>query len=149
MSGLTNSILSVLLSWIRMLIANLWAMVTSEDGGALYQFLAANWLTVLIVLCIGGFATDRIIYVIRWRPHYVWLSRWKRFRRQKTETEHPQYAPQPEPEPPALVYTPYAPTNRNPAATRVYAPIQESEPVFEEEPLRWDEQAMWEQPAVH
>ena len=75
MNSFANSILSFLLSWIRALAANLWGMVNSEDGGALYQFLASNWLWILLVLCIGGWIADRIIYFFRWRPHYVWLSR--------------------------------------------------------------------------
>lgn len=85
MNSFANSILSFLLSWIRTLAANLWGMVNSEDGGALYQFLASNWLWILLVLCTGGWIADRIIYFFRWRPHYVWLSRLDHKRRKRVQ----------------------------------------------------------------
>lgn len=151
MNGLTDAILSTLLSWIRVLIANLWNMVSSEDGGALFQFFAAHWLKILLVLCIGGYAADRIIYFIRWRPHYVWLSRWKRLRGKKQEPTpvQPEWVETPVQEPeawhPASGMT-FAPAQQEPSAAepaQVYAPVQE--PVFfEENEADWEEQ--WPEP---
>lgn len=131
MNSFANSILSFLLGWIRTLAANLWGMVNSEDGGALYQFLASNWLWILLVLCIGGWIADRIIYFFRWRPHYVWLSRLDHKRRkrvQKKSSTQPvhtfaptmQYAPQPA------------------EHTRRYEP-QAADWKLEDSAVRWDE----------
>lgn len=71
MNGLANAILTLLLSWLRMIIDRLWSAVNSETGSQFFTFLSRHWLTILIVLGVGGFLLDRIIYLIRWRPYLV------------------------------------------------------------------------------
>lgn len=93
MNGFTDTILTLLLSWMRMLVNDLWRLFTSEDGGALYRFLVANWKIIVLILCVGGFVADRLIYLIRWRPYYVWFSRLGRRR------ARPEAAPEEEPLP--------------------------------------------------
>ena len=148
MNGLTDAILSALLSWIRVLIANLWSMVSSENGSTWYQFFAAHWLKIVLALCVGGYVVDRIIYFIRWRPHYVWLSRLNRTRNSSQETEHPQqeWVQEPMAHPSAwqandVSYAPAKPQQESfvPAEpTQVYAPVQE--PVlFDDNDHTWDE----------
>ena len=61
MNGFANSLLSILPSWIRALVSNIWVIINSEDGGTLYRFLAGNWLTLLIILLACGFVVDRIV----------------------------------------------------------------------------------------
>lgn len=75
MNGFANAILTLLLSWMRVLVNDLWRLLSSEDAGLFYRFLAANWKVIVLILCAGGFVIDRIIYLIRWRPYYVWSSR--------------------------------------------------------------------------
>ena len=43
MNGFTNSILSLLLSWIRLLIGQIWAALNSENGSRALSFLQSNW----------------------------------------------------------------------------------------------------------
>ena len=57
MNGFANTLLSFILSWIRTLINNLWGIVTSEDGGLLYQFFAQNWHVLVLILLIAGLRT--------------------------------------------------------------------------------------------
>lgn len=83
MNGFANAILTLLLSWMRVLINDLWRLLSSEDAGILYRFLAANWKLVVLILCAGGFVIDRIVYLIRWRPYYVWSSKLGRLRRRR------------------------------------------------------------------
>lgn len=155
MNGFANSILSFLLSWIRALIANIWSVINSENGGALYQFLAANWLWIAAVLCVGGFVVDRIIYFVRWKPHYIWLSRLDRMRsrrrekRRQAEELYEQQTRQPvwnEPEEPAQpAYQPdaYAPTIQYTPAAAWSAPAQEADDwQFEDDAFAWDEPEM-------
>ena len=165
MNGFANSILSILLSWIRALIANIWVVINSEDGGSVYRFFAQNWLKMLIVLLIGGLIVDRIIYLIRWRPHYVWLSRLDRMRRRRAK------APQAEPETvfssdpvpeiaaetmvyqpapsPTIAYAPMKQAYSQPAEvyTQVYAPAAE-EPVYDEPVAEWEEDDWQAQPVA-
>jgi hypothetical protein len=77
MNGFTNAVLTLLLGWLRSLFNAVWAALSSDGNGALVSFLRSQWKTVLIVLCVGGFVIDRIVYLFRWRPYYVWRSRRK------------------------------------------------------------------------
>ena len=75
MNGFTNAILTLLLGWLRTLLDAGWALFGSDGGGALMSLLRDHWKLVFVVLCVGGFIVDRLIYVIRWRPYYVWQAR--------------------------------------------------------------------------
>ena len=83
MNGFANAILTLLLSWMRVLVNDLWRLLSSEDAGIFYRFLAANWKMIVLILCAGGFVIDRIVYLIRWRPYYVWSSKLGRLRRRR------------------------------------------------------------------
>lgn len=160
MNGFVNTILSLMLSWIRALISNLWALLTSEDGGAFCQFFSAHWLTIVAGLCVACMLVDMIVYFFRWRPDYVWASKWRRLRRGRSrrsaqppapEAPQPQeafcaYQPEPAPDPqpaaPTAAYAPFTPSTMvyAPAtqATQAWQPAQElEEPVF-------DDAALWE-----
>ncbi len=91
MNAFTNAILSLLLGWLRTLVNAAWAALSGEGGGILARQLALHWKTVFIVLCVGGFAVDRVIYVLRWRPYYVWRSR--RDRRRARRAGYPVAEP--------------------------------------------------------
>jgi len=154
MNGFTHAILSLMLSWIRALINNVWTLITSEDGGMLYQFLSRSWLQIVLVLCAAGVVVDLIIYFFRWRPDYIWASRWRRARRNRRKEEpvpqEPEQSffqePSPAPSSPTMAYAPmqqstavYAPASQ---PTRFYAPVQDlDEPVFDEEDALWDDAA--------
>lgn len=75
MNGLANAILTLLLSWLRIIINRFWSLLNSESGTSFYQFLSQHWLKVLLVLLVGGFLLDRLIYFIRWQPFRVWFRR--------------------------------------------------------------------------
>ena len=127
MNGFANSVLSLLLGWIRTLISNIWTVLNSEDGGFLYRFLSANWLTLVILICAAGIAVDVIVYFIRWRPHYVWQSRWRRLRKKRPEAE-PVYE-----EPPVFSYEeePAQPDFPQPSPTMTYAPLTQPTQVYQ------------------
>ncbi|MBP3645890.1 MAG: hypothetical protein J6K55_05650 [Clostridia bacterium] len=164
MNGFANSLLSILLSWIRALVANIWVIINSEDGGTAYRFFAQNWLNLLVVLLISGFIVDRIIYIIRWRPHYVWLSRVDRMRKKRRKApesgQEPVFSSDPVPEiaastrvyqpvpVPTIAYAPVKTAYSKPAEvyTQVYAPTAAEEPVFDEPVSEWEEEE-W-QPAA-
>lgn len=40
MNGFANAILTLLLSWMRVLVNDLWRLLSSEDAGLFYRFLA-------------------------------------------------------------------------------------------------------------
>ena len=127
MNGFANTLLTLLLSWLRVLINNLWRVLSSEDGGAFYQFLSANWKVLVLVLCVGGFVIDRIIYLFRWRPYYVWMSKLRRLRHAPSSEQVPEETPLPAMEPGGqdapYADTPY-PDASYPNAPYAQAPVE-------------------------
>ena len=75
MGTLANSFFQLLLSWIRILCAEIWNAVSSKNGSALVNWIGKNWLTAAIFLCLAGMAVDLIVYLFRWQPYRVWKSR--------------------------------------------------------------------------
>jgi len=142
MNGFVHSILSFMLSWIRALITNLWNLLSSDGGGALYRFLSQNWLSLVILLCLAGVAADLIVYFFRWRPYYVWRTRLRHLRRPKPARTEPVSVPDEpayqEPAPETL----YAPTTVYQPLSRPYAEMQEmNEPLFDDGELLWEDAA--------
>ncbi len=95
MNGFTNTVLSLLLGWVRSFFNAVWSLLSSDGGGSFVSFLRANWKIVFLVLCVGGFVVDRVIYFIRWRPYYVWGSK-RRYRRMRREARKAGPAPEAE-----------------------------------------------------
>ncbi len=134
MNGFTSGMLTLLLSWIRSFVNDLWLALSSEGGSSFLSFLQEHWKTVFVGLCLGGFVVDRIVYLIRWRPYYVWSTKWGRLKRRlKGEDlyEEKPYLPLPvsygasvdAPIPARLV-----PQEHGLEDTRSYAPLEPLEP---------------------
>jgi len=151
MNGFVNSILSVMLSWIRALISNIWTLLNSEDGGALYRFLSSHWLAIVIGTCAVCVVVDFVVYFFRWRPDYVWATYWRRLRGRRAGSEE-----QTAPSEPAYDWQPAEEPAPQPESTMVYAPLQTAAaagyaPVVQDaqswqdmdEPV-WDDAAFWE-----
>jgi hypothetical protein len=85
MNGFTNTILSLLLGWVRTFFNAVWALLDSDGGGSFLAFVSGHWKTIFIFMCVGGFVVDRLIYLVRWRPYYVWRSK-RRMRKRRRST---------------------------------------------------------------
>ena len=144
MNSIVNTLLSVLLSWIRALVNNVWTLLRSEDGGALFRFLSEHWLGIVIGVCIVCVLVDVVVYFFRWRPDYVWATRLRRIRRRRAGrggSPEPQEAPYvsvvPQEPPAADPYAAYAPP-QGAVQPAFQQPAQElDEPVWDE-PVLWD-----------
>ncbi len=131
MNGLANAILTLLLSWLRIIINRIWSLVNSETGNRFFAFLAEHWLTILLVLGVGGFIVDKIIYLIRWRPFSV-----RRKRREQQELWESYEAYPQDPTPAQPMYDPnyYARPEPQPAYQQdFYLPQEENG--WSEEPI--------------
>ena len=78
MGNFANTLFSTLLGWLRGAAAWLWAFVNDPEGGGLIVWIADNWLTLIILLCLAGMLIDFIVYMIRWQPYKVWASFFRR-----------------------------------------------------------------------
>lgn len=75
-SGYSNAIVDGMLGWLKGL-AN-WVLRLfnlAGAGGNPLLWLSQNWLRLLIVLTVIGVAADILVWLVRWRPHWVWFRR--------------------------------------------------------------------------
>lgn len=91
MNGFTNTVLTLLLGWVRSLLNGVWSLLSSDGGSELMGFLRENWLYLFIALCVGGFLVDRIVYLVRWRPYYVWNAQLERLRQRLGKAPADEY----------------------------------------------------------
>lgn len=73
----SESLVEMMLSWMRWLTSWFWNIVNSGgvDGGGFLQWFSDSWLSLAIFLIIVGAIVDWIIWMIRWRPHWLWLRK--------------------------------------------------------------------------
>lgn len=75
-TGYSNAIVNVLLGWLKGL-AN-WVLKLfnlAGSGGSPLLWLSQNWLKLLILLMVVGVAVDWLVWMIRWRPYWVWFRK--------------------------------------------------------------------------
>lgn len=73
----SNTIVSGMLSWLRG-IAN-WAInlfnLSGERSMNVLTWFSEHWIGMLIVLILIGLAIDWLVWIVRWRPYWVWFRR--------------------------------------------------------------------------
>jgi hypothetical protein len=76
-SGYSNAFVDVMLGWLKGL-AN-WVLrlfnLAGRTGGSPLLWLSQNWLKLLIFFLVLGVVLDRLIWLIRWRPYWVWFRK--------------------------------------------------------------------------
>ena len=73
----SNTIVSGMLGWLRG-IAN-WAInlftLSGEGSVSVLNWFSGHWIGLLIALILLGLAIDWLVWIIRWRPYWVWFRR--------------------------------------------------------------------------
>lgn len=89
MNLFADRLFALLLGWTGSLFNSLWNLLTNNSAG-LAGFLRRFWLPLIIILLLFGTAVDYIIWLIRWRPYYVWSARLRQWggRRRLRHTQH-------------------------------------------------------------
>lgn len=75
-TGYANAVVNVMLGWLKGL-AN-WVLKLfnlAGSGGNPLLWLSENWLILLIVLLAAGVFIDWLVWMIRWRPYWVWFKK--------------------------------------------------------------------------
>ncbi len=76
-SGYSNAFVDLMLGWLKGLanwVLRLFNLAGSASGSPLV-WLADNWLKLLIFFLVLGIVLDRLIWLIRWRPYWVWFRK--------------------------------------------------------------------------
>lgn len=75
MSGST-AVMNTLLSWLKNVAR--WVLGLFDLAGSGFsplKWLSEHWLTLLIVLMIIGVIADLVVWLLRWRPYWVWFNK--------------------------------------------------------------------------
>lgn len=78
MSGIGEFAYTLLLGWMRALVDWLWSMFSGTGNVGVWQWFLSNWKLWLIMLVVGGLVVDWLMWVVRWRPYRLLLSRFRR-----------------------------------------------------------------------
>ena len=74
-TGYSNAVVNAMLGWLKGLASWVLKLFNLSGGFSPLKFLAENWLQLLIVLLVIGVTLDVLIWLIRWRPHWVWFKK--------------------------------------------------------------------------
>jgi len=92
MNSFVNSLLEIILSWVRSIISDIWTILGGETG-SFFAWIGRHWLSLVCVLIIGGITVDLLFYILRWHPQRVWLYKLDRLmRRSKYKEEEAVFA---------------------------------------------------------
>ena len=76
-SGYSNAIVDVMLGWLKGLanwVLRLFNLAGSASGSPVV-WLSQNWMKLLIFFLTLGIVLDLLIWLIRWRPYWVWFRK--------------------------------------------------------------------------
>ena len=76
-SGYSNAIVDLMLGWLKGLanwVLRLFNLAGSASGSPLV-WLSQNWQKLLIFFLALGILLDLVIWLIRWRPYWVWFRK--------------------------------------------------------------------------
>ena len=78
MNSFASVLFSLFLGWLKTAAASLYKTLTSPQSGTFFLFVGENWKTILLVLLVVGTVLDLVVYFLRWHPHEVWASFFRR-----------------------------------------------------------------------
>ena len=76
-TGYSNAFVGLMLGWLKGLanwVLRLFNLAGSASGSPLV-WLADNWLKLLVFFLVLGLVLDRLVWLIRWRPYWVWFRK--------------------------------------------------------------------------
>ena len=73
----STAVMNLMLGWLKG-VAN-WILGLFDLAGTAafspLKWLSENWLSTLVVLLIAGIVIDVLVWLLRWRPHWVWFNK--------------------------------------------------------------------------
>ncbi len=91
LSGFGEIAYTLLLGWMRTLTDWVWSIVSGKSSFGAINWFLANWKVWLAALVIGGLAVDWFMWVVRWRPYKLLMSRLRRPSRGQSAALAPQW----------------------------------------------------------
>ena len=78
--GYGENFVNLMLGWIRQLVSSVAGLFAASGGGqsggrALLDWFSAHWLALLLVLIVVGVVVDWVVWMLRWRPYWLWFRK--------------------------------------------------------------------------
>lgn len=71
-----ESLVEIMLSWTRWLTGWFWNVINSDGlSNGFLSWFANNWVGLAVFLIVAGAIVDWLIWMIRWRPYWLWLRK--------------------------------------------------------------------------
>ncbi len=79
-AGYAENFVELMLGWMRQTASSIAGLFQSSGGQssggkAVLDWFSAHWLTLLLVLIGIGVVVDWIVWMIRWRPYWLWFHK--------------------------------------------------------------------------
>ncbi|NLG26181.1 MAG: hypothetical protein GX558_12555 [Clostridiales bacterium] len=68
-------LVEAMLSWSRWLADLLWGSINAGGEGGAFNWFVNHWLGLVVFLIIAGSVVDWLVWMVRWRPYWLWLKR--------------------------------------------------------------------------
>lgn len=86
MNLIADRLFALLLGWTNALFNSLWNLLTNNTSGV-SGFFQTFWLPIILLLLAFGTVVDYLVWLVRWRPYYVW-STWLQKRTSERRRKH-------------------------------------------------------------
>ena len=70
-----QSLIEILLSWVRVVTSWVWSFFQADMGSGFISWFGRHWMGLSVTLIVIGMIIDWIIWMIRWRPYWLWLRK--------------------------------------------------------------------------
>ena len=75
-SGYSSALVNVMLGWLKALASWVLKLFNLAGGGlSPLMWLSQHWMQLLVFCLAAGVAMDFIVWMLRWRPYWVWFRR--------------------------------------------------------------------------
>lgn len=73
----STAVMNVMLGWLKRLAS--WVLglfhLAGSSGFSPLKWLSEHWLGMLIVLLVAGVVIDFLVWILRWRPYWIWFNK--------------------------------------------------------------------------
>lgn len=74
-SVFAQGLIEVLFSWMKLIALSVWNFFQADMAGGFLSWFAENWKSIALVMIVIGLFVDWLVWMIRWRPYWLWLRK--------------------------------------------------------------------------
>lgn len=92
-----QGLIEVLFSWMKLIALSVWNFFQADMAGGFLTWFADNWARIALWLIVIGLIVDWLVWMIRWRPYWLWLRKRQIVYEEVSVPERPRRAARPQP----------------------------------------------------